>query len=288
MARFFLRSAAAFALVLCGLPTVVLSMEGGETVMRKTFTIQPVEPFQWSTVMHLHKEVGQGKGNQIFHMTTKDKPSASNPEAVALIAREFEKAVALQSDAQVLRFGSDHVQIIDGAYIELGVATGRTINFLAGLNPTRTIYGFDSFEGLPKQWDRPDIEIPRGTFAYNDSSFIPPVLENVTLFKGSFREVLPAFQSQILKQRPIAFLHVDCDLYDSTQEALTALADNIVPGTILVFDEFYNYPNYENHEWKALQEFLSKKNFKAEYLAYNSEHEQVAVRIASAHESQDQ
>ena len=50
-------------------------------------------------------------------------------------------------------------------------------------------------------------------------------------------------------------------------------------GTVLLFDEFYNYDNYRDHEWKAFQEFLEEFSFEAEYLAYNPLHEQVAVRL---------
>lgn len=52
-----------------------------------------------------------------------------------------------------------------------------------------------------------------------------------------------------------------------------------VDGTIILFDEFYNYPNYRLHEYKAFQEFLDQHSFEAEYLAFNTRHEQVAVRI---------
>lgn len=36
-----------------------------------------------------------------------------------------------------------------GLYLEFGVYDGTSINFIASYNPTATIYGFDSFEGLP-------------------------------------------------------------------------------------------------------------------------------------------
>jgi hypothetical protein len=50
---------------------------------------------------------------------------------------------------------------------------------------------------------------------------------------------------------------------------------------VIVFDELYNYPNYAQHEWKAFQEFLHRTGYECEYLAYNVNHEQVAVRIIS-------
>jgi hypothetical protein len=52
-----------------------------------------------------------------------------------------------------------------------------------------------------------------------------------------------------------------------------------VEGTVIVFDEYFNYPGWENHEFKAFQEFVEQTNLKYEYLAYNRRHEQVAVKI---------
>lgn len=161
----------------------------------------------------------------------------------------------------------------------MGVCTGKTINFIAALNPTKTIYGFDSFEGLPEDWVRKDKVMKKGTFGYKKRNFIPPVLNNVKLYQGWFKDSLPLFVKNILKNAPIAFLHVDSDIYSSAHEALEIFKDNIVPGTIIVFDEFYNYPGFENHEWKAFQEFLKSTGWKAQYLAYNKNHEQVAVKI---------
>ena len=46
-----------------------------------------------------------------------------------------------------------------------------------------------------------------------------------------------------------------------------------------MFDELYNYPSFDKHEWKAFQAFLKEKNLDAEYIAFNQNHEQVAVKI---------
>ena len=61
---------------------------------------------------------------------------------------------------------------------------------------------------------------------------------------------------------PVAFIHVDCDLYSSTKTIFSLLSDRIVPGTIILFDEYFNYPNWQQHEYKALQEFVDTKNIK--------------------------
>jgi hypothetical protein len=57
------------------------------------------------------------------------------------------------------------------------------------------------------------------------------------------------------------------------------LADRCVAGTIILFDEYFNYPNWEVHEYKAFQEFVTKYAVKYRYLAFARQ--QVAVRIES-------
>jgi predicted O-methyltransferase YrrM len=109
---------------------------------------------------------------------------------------------------------------------------------------------------------------------------MPPVLHNVTLVKGVFHETLPQFKEQVLKSTPIALLHIDCDIYASAKEIFDQLVDNIVSGTVIVLDEFYNCPGPEEHEFKAFQEFLNWTGKKPAYLAYNQYFEQAVVRIA--------
>jgi hypothetical protein len=53
-----------------------------------------------------------------------------------------------------------------------------------------------------------------------------------------------------------------------------------VSGTVIVFDEFYNYPGAEEHEFKAFQEFLDWTGKESVYLAYNQYFEQAVVQIA--------
>jgi hypothetical protein len=54
----------------------------------------------------------------------------------------------------------------------------------------------------------------------------------------------------------------------------------IKPGTIIVFDEYYNYPTATEHEYKAFMEFMaSRSDINLEYIAYNPVHEQVAIQI---------
>ncbi len=239
--------------------------------------------FDWSAVLAVPPGSDQTGGSQILHFKSLNKPCSQNEEARLFVEQYFKESLPLTSDAEVLKFGSDHVSL-KGLFLELGVCTGKTINFIGALNPHQTVYGFDSFEGLPEDWVRNDKVIRAGTFGFIHPDLLPPVLHNVKLVKGWFEDTLGDFMSSFPSDEPIAFLHIDSDLYSSAATAFKKLGDRIQPGTIIVFDEFYNYPGFENHEFKAFQEFLNERNLKAHYLAYNVNHEQVAVQIAQGNE----
>jgi hypothetical protein len=193
-----------------------------------------------------------------------------------LFLKIVEKAQKFYSARDVLKIAIDNVTI-DGLYLELGVFKGDSINYIANLKPNIIVHGFDSFEGLPEQWQRDDTTyFTQGFFAL---SSLPIVAQNVILHQGWFDSTLPIFKQDVLKNQPIAFLHIDCDLYSSTKTAFECLGDNIVVGTIITFDELYGYPGFDRHELKALYEFLSQNNLDVEFLAYNQNHEQVCVRV---------
>ena len=159
---------------------------------------------------------------------------------------------------------------IPGLVLEFGVASGHTINIIAHHLPDRTIYGFDSFKGLPEPWGWADA----GHFA---RASLPEVRDNVKLVVGLFNDTLAAF-IQDCPQQTIALLHVDCDLYSSTKTIFDQLCDRIVPGTVIVFDEYWNYVSWKENEFKAFQEFVERTGTRYEYIGYTL-YEQVAVRI---------
>lgn len=156
---------------------------------------------------------------------------------------------------------------------EFGVYSGLTINHIASLT-IRTVYGFDSFEGLPERWRD---GFGKGHFKV---SSLPKVQPDVVLIKGWFDETLPAFIKD--HDESIGFLHVDCDLYSSTKTIFEVLSNRIRPGCVIVFDEYFNYPGWEKGEYKAFHEFLLRADLRYEYIGYNRLHEQVAVKIKSS------
>ena len=233
--------------------------------------------YDWNQVVNLPKSDALIE-KQIINYYSRVSHFNNDTDATLFVEKHLSEAKAFDLDAEVFKFASDQVTV-DGEYLEFGVCTGRTINFISALNPRKKVYGFDSFEGLPEKWERPDLVIPMGTFALKDKNFAPPVHRNVELVPGLFSDTLPLFKKDILKDKPIAFIHIDCDLYSSTADVFSNLKDNIIKGTIILFDELYNYPGYEDNEFKALTEFLDYSGKKAEYLAFNQYVGQVVVRI---------
>ncbi len=148
----------------------------------------------------------------------------------------------------------------DGLFLEFGVFQGESINFCADLVTEKQFIGFDSFEGLPEIWGGKEA---KGHFDLNGK--LPDVLNNVKLEKGWFDKTLPKYLEN--NARDVAFLHIDCDLYSSTKTIFDSLKTRIKIGTVIVFDEYFNYPNWQKHEFKAFQEFVQEHHITYEYLA---------------------
>ena len=55
-------------------------------------------------------------------------------------------------------------------------------------------------------------------------------------------------------------------MYSSTVDIFNTLEGKVVPGTVIVFDDYCNYTGWRVGEWKAWQEFVQKQNLNYEYL----------------------
>ena len=153
---------------------------------------------------------------------------------------------------------------LNGLYMEFGVWVGNTINHIAQLNPTKTVYGFDWWQGLPEDWPLQNGQvISKG--AYSNDGHLPVVEPNVQLVSGLFEDSLPNWVDERKKIGDVAaFVHIDCDLYSSTKTILKNLTPLIVPGTVVTFDE---YPYGES---KAFEEWLETSDLTA-YVFYQNE-----------------
>ena len=190
-------------------------------------------------------------------------------ESAALIDQCMPMAKSYPDKFNLLRAALAQAEIT-GLYCEFGVYQAETINFIAS-RITGEIHGFDSFKGLPEDWR---VGHEKGTFALPN---LPKVRENVRLYPGWFKDSIPQFMQQ--HPGPVTFLHLDADLYSSTQTVLECFGDRIVAGTVIQFDEFFNYPGWQKGEYKAFVEFCAKYRAQPHYLGYTACDEQVAVKI---------
>ena len=157
---------------------------------------------------------------------------------------------------------------IPGIAVEFGVASGKTAAIIAEHLP---IVGFDSFDGLPEAW-RPGF--PKGMFARPT----PPPFPG-ELVVGWFADTLPGWEPP----EPVAFVHIDCDLYSSTVTVLQHMAPHLRPGVVVVFDEHHGYEGWEDHEAKAWAEYTRRTGTQWSPIGHGPE--QLALRIESSSSS---
>ena len=147
-----------------------------------------------------------------------------------------------------------------GLALEFGVASGDTLRLIAKARPGQT-YGFDSFDGLPETW--------RDGFNQGMFACPPPDVPGAELVVGLFEDTLPAW----FARHPVAevgFVHIDCDLYSSTATILDHL-HHLESGTVIVFDELTGYPGWEQHEHRALLEWVASSGIILEPIAAEGE-----------------
>jgi O-methyltransferase len=156
---------------------------------------------------------------------------------------------------------------IPGDFVECGTALGGSAALMAltlrQLGVSRTLWLFDTFEGLPAPTpEDPDFEVAtlfagtcRGTIEEVQSLFAQlHVRDQVQFVKGLFQETLPA-----VSVPQIALLHIDGDWYESVKACLDNLYDKVSPGGIIQFDDY----GYWKGARKAVDEFLDARGIRA-------------------------
>ena len=177
-------------------------------------------------------------------------------------------------------------EIIEGDILEFGVYTGRSLLLLAyayqkecenqhKIDFERNVVGFDSFYGVKKsfhpRWDTDNFKynhsfhpiLNDGDFV-NDTSifdfFDAADMKKPQIINGFFKQTLPLFvEDNSIKA---ALIHIDCDTYDATIEVLMNTESIMTEGTIILFDDWFNYRGGKNKgEQKAFYEFADKSKW---------------------------
>ena len=143
-------------------------------------------------------------------------------------------------------------------YLEYGVWQGDSMREWLRLidSPEAAFFGFDSFEGLPEEWNTKN---PTGRFSTNGRT---PKIEDsrVSFVEGWFDDTVPRFEVPSHGQ---LIINIDADLYSSTRVVFQALEPEIAVGTLIYFDEFCD----RNHELKAFAELIEGTGWSFEAVA---------------------
>jgi hypothetical protein len=169
----------------------------------------------------------------------------------------------------------------DELLFDLGVWIGWSTRLASDVSE-RTVYGFDTFEGLVEDWQIDDqMLIKRGTFSLSEplaqrfirdtgvtmQDGVPAALgREVEFVKGSTYDTLVPFLAD-RPGAPIRLFHMDLDTYESCLHALETCKDRFIEGSILVFDEYL----VTNGEMLAFYEFQNRYELEWRYRAWGLE-----------------
>lgn len=159
-------------------------------------------------------------------------------------------------------------------YLEFGVFKGSTIAWWAkrSTSPSSAFVGFDSFEGLPEAWG----DMTAGTFSTGGA--LPDIRdERVRFEKGWFSATVPGFLGRQSAGDRVLVAHLDADLYSSTLLVLLHLAPHLIPGSVLIFDEFSDYED----EFRALHDAVAAYPFSYRVLGHTPAWTQVALQVTA-------
>ena len=196
-------------------------------------------------------------------------------DSASFIENNFDEAVLYQNRKDFWSYILTRLPN-EGELIEVGVYQGVSINLiaddLAKRNDTRLVNGFDAFEGLEEHWSGEGLKA--GFFDLG--GVMPKVRSNVRLHKGWVQQTLAPFLAE--RQQPkLALVHIDTDTYTPARYILETIKPLVSAGTVIVFDELIGYPNWREHEFKALNEVFDRTSY--EFISFTSR--QAAIRIIS-------
>jgi hypothetical protein len=133
-------------------------------------------------------------------------------------------------------------QDLPGDFVELGVFKGHTTIFAAEYVEfatwARRWFLYDTFDGIPDDqvdegWAEVNATTYRGQFSYEEVRDRFSAFPNIEVIKGRVPEIL----HEVCPQQ-IALLHVDLNNMSAEIAALDFLYDRIMPGGVIVFDDY--------------------------------------------------
>ena len=79
------------------------------------------------------------------------------------------------------------------------------------------------------------------------------------------------------KKPNINFVHMDLDTYPSSKYVLEKIKPFLMKGSIILFDEIYNFAGWEVGEYKALKEVFNDNEYK--FIAFARDNHPAIIKI---------
>ena len=160
-----------------------------------------------------------------------------------------------------------------GNMVECGVFRGGSAVVIAErllrADPDRQIWLLDVFAGMPEPGPRDPPEAWRDVGKFQSSeAIVRQTFTAAGLPTANLRVVVGRFEETLgsVPVFPIAFLHLDCDWYESVQLCLRKFYDQVVPGGAVVFDDYGFWSGCR----KAVDEFLAERSLDVQLAAIDS------------------
>ena len=216
----------------------------------------------------------------------------NNPIPDDELLRNLYLFIKRQDLSSLLFFNDMYKEIIDihGSIFEFGVRWGRNLGLFSALrgvyepfNHTRSIVGFDTFEGLDSL-DKKDGKhkiAKKGSLSVTNKyeKYLEKVLQyhedespishikKFEIIKGNATVTLPKYLEEN-QQTIVALAYFDMDLYKPTKICIEKLRERLGKGSIVGFDELASkkFPG----ETTALIDTLGIKNYKIRRTPYSA------------------
>lgn len=155
---------------------------------------------------------------------------------------------------------------LPGDIVECGVWNGGSAAVMGAASmdapfegEVRTIWLFDSFQGLPPPGEQ-DGNLEKRTYftGWNkgDVTRVKEVFAKIG-YPSEKLKIVPGWFNETLAQEPIkdiAILHIDADWYESVKSVLQTFFHRVVPGGFIVLDDYGLWPGCR----KALMDYLAE------------------------------
>lgn len=209
-------------------------------------------------------------------ITLPDQNEAFNHENNFYLSCDGSRIAKFIAQYELFRLSVD----VPGVIIECGVFKGVSLIRFAhfreifGLSLSKTLIGFDTFDLFPGSTYAPDNNLLQQFIESAGSMSIGKdqlagvltnkgLTQNISLIEGDISKTVPEF----IRNNPdikISFLNLDVDLYEPSKVIIENLFPLIVPGGILVLDDYGKFPG----ETRAVNDYFIGQDIEIKHFSY--------------------